>query len=451
MATRSVSNCKCFARREFLTIGAAGLFGLGLPQLLELEIRALASSPEEARRPQARSVIFVWLGGGPSTIDMWDLKPDAPEGIRGEFRPIATRAHGLRICEHLPRLAAVMNKCTVVRSLAHTIPQHDLATVFMTTGNRPTPVLRYPALGSLCARFSLAAHGVPPFVTFHTANDPVGGGSIAGYLGPAYDPFQLEMGLIYGRKVEAVVDTRGVVLPPGFTLDQLENRNGLMQSFDRAFHEVDRNVELANGLDAFHRQALDILRSSRTRDALELGREEAAVRTRYGQTPFGQGCLAARRLIEAGVRFVTVSTGGPSWDTHGQNFSSLRTQLLPALDQTLSALIQDLDDRGMLDNTIVYCAGEFGRTPRINKNAGRDHWARSMAVVLAGGGFRRGYAHGSTDAQGMAPATEPCTPDDVAATICQRLGIDPNQALQTPTGRPVQLFREGRVLSGLLG
>ena len=164
--------------------------------------------------------------------------------------------------------------------------------------------------------------------------------------------------------------------------------------------------------------------------------------------PFGQGALAARRLIEAGVRFTTVSLGG--WDTHGQTFNAHRSRLLPQLDQTLSALIQDLDDRGMLENTIVYCAGEFGRTPRINQNNGRDHWARSMAVVLAGGGFRRGYAHGTTDASGMAPATEPCTPDDVCSTIFTQLGLDPHAELQTPTGRPVQLFREGRAIPRLV-
>jgi hypothetical protein len=450
MTTAFVPNRQGFARRDFLRIGTAGLFGLGLPQLLALEARARAGGPARARPARARSVVFVWLAGGPSTIDMWDLKPDAPDGIRGEFRPIATRAGGIRIGEHLPRMAAVMDRCTVVRSLAHTIPEHGLATAFMTTGNRPTPVLRYPALGALAARLAPANPGAPPFVALRDERDASVSGNVAGYLGPAYDPFVLDVMAVSDRTAAFVVDTRGVVLPPGFPLARLENRNGLMQSFDRAFAAVDRNADLADGLGTFQRQALDILRSGRTRDALDLGRETAAVRARYGQTPFGQGCLAARRLVGAGVRFVTVSTG-VVWDTHGQNFRILRDEALPALDQTLSALIQDLDDRGLLESTAVYCAGEFGRTPRINRYGGRDHWARSMAVLLAGGGLRRGYAHGSTDAQGMAPATEPCTPDDIAATICQQLGIDPHQELQAPSGRPVQLFREGNVLSRLLG
>jgi hypothetical protein len=449
MTRCSARNCEGLVRRDFLRIGSAALFGLGLPQLLQLEAAARSAAGNRADGRKARSVILLWLSGGPSAIDMWDLKPDAPDGIRGEFKPIATRVSGLRICEYLPRVAQVMDRCAVVRSLAHTIPEHGLATTFMTTGNRPTPVLRYPALGSLVARLSSATPGAPPLVSFHHSRD-VGVGSVAGYLGPAYDPFELEVTVVPGRPPEAVVDTRGVVLPADFPLEQLENRNDLVRRFDRAFDAAERDAELAGGLDTFHRQALDILRSGRTRDALDLRRERASVRERYRQTEFGQGCLAARRLVEAGVRFVTVSTG-VVWDTHGQNFSQLRTQLLPPLDQALSALIQDLDDRGMLDSTIVYCAGEFGRTPQINKNAGRDHWARSMAVVLAGGGFRRGYVHGSTDAQGMAPASHPCTPDDVAATIVHQLGIDPQQELQTPSGRPVRLFREGNVLSGLIG
>jgi uncharacterized protein (DUF1501 family) len=184
---------------------------------------------------------------------------------------------------------------------------------------------------------------------------------------------------------------------------------------------------------------------------LDLSRESAEVRGRYGQTLFGQGCLAARRLVEVGARFVTVAAGfAAGWDTHGGNFVTLRNALLPSLDQTLSALINDLDERGLLESTIVCCTGEFGRTPKINKLAGRDHWARSMSVVLAGGGFRRGYVHGSTDGEGMAPAADPCTPDDLAATLFVRLGIDPHQELQTPGGRPVQLFREGHVLSDLV-
>ncbi len=391
---------------------------------------------------------MVWLAGGPATIDMWDVKRNAPENIRGEFQEINTSAQGVRISEHLPRMAQVADKCTIVRSLHHTIPAHGPATVFMTTGNRPTPALQYPALGSLAMRLLPAARGVPPYVTFNELRN--GSAGQAGYLGTSYNPFIIEgAGNANARNATAAnLRVRGITLPTGFTLDDLENRDRLLQGFDRGFQAVDRNADLVDGLDTFHRQALDILRSDRTRTAFNLNQETDTLRQRYGMSAFGQGALAARRLVQAGVRFVTLSIGG--WDTHNQNFNALRTRLLPQLDQTLSALIQDLSDRGLLDSTIVYCAGEFGRTPRINQRVGRDHWARSMAVVLAGGGFKRGYAHGSTDVQGMAPATEPCTPDDVASTIFNNLGINPSTELQTPTGRPVQLFREGRVVQRLL-
>jgi hypothetical protein len=449
MAMRYPSDCEGFARRDFLKIGAAGVFGLSLPQLLQMEARADEQNPRGRQNRRAESVILVWLAGGPATIDMWDLRPDAPEGIRGEFRPIATRADGVQISEHLPRMAQVMDKATIVRSLAHTIPSHAPATVFMTTGNRPTPALQYPSLGSLINRLARAERGVPPYIAFNELRN--GGAGGAGYLGTAYNPFIVDgqPGAGGGRgQTAANLRVRGITLPTGFTLEQLENRDRLLQRFDRGFQAVDRNADLVDGLDAFHQQALEILRSDRTRNAFNLNQETEALRQRYGMNGFGQGALAARRLIEAGVRFVTITLGG--WDTHNQNFNNLRTRLLPQLDQTLSALIEDLDQRGQLGRTMVYCAGEFGRTPRVNRNSGRDHWARSMAVVLAGGGFRRGYAHGTTDQQGMAPATEPCTPDDVAATIFHNLGLDPHQELTTPTGRPVQLFREGRVLQRVL-
>lgn len=435
------TDCEGFYRRDFLKIGAAGLFGLSLPQLLELEARTNAAETRRRNGRQATSVILVWLAGGPATIDMWDLRPNAPENIRGEFQAIPTSAAGVQISEHLPQMARMMDKCTIVRSLAHTIPSHFPATVFMTTGNKPTPALNYPSLGSLAARLLPAERGVPPYVTFSQLRNGQAGG--AGYLGTAYNAFGVEGG--EGRNM----NVRGITLPSGFTLEQLENRNQLLNTFDARFAAIDRNTDLTNGLDTFHRQALDILRSDRTRNAFALDQESQATRNRYGTDSFGQGALAARRLVEAGVRFVTISTG--SWDTHQQNFNSLKTRLLPQLDRTLSALIGDLDSRGMLDNTIVYCAGEFGRTPRINQRTGRDHWARSMAVVLAGGNFRRGFAYGTTDTNGMAPELNPCTPDDVAASIFNNLGIDPHQELMTPTGRPIQLFREGNVIPGIVG
>jgi hypothetical protein len=443
MARSLVTDCEGFHRRDFLKIGAGGLLGLSLPQLLRLEAQS-APAPQQKRR--ANAVIMLWLGGGPAHLDMWDIKTNAPEGVRSQFKEISTTAAGVRISEHLPKMAQVADKAAIVRSLYHTIPSHGPATVFMTTGNKPTPAVQYPSLGSLTTKLLPSEKGVPPYVSFSEMRGTTGS---AGYLGTAYNPFIVEGSAAAGKGGKGgAARVRGIQLPNGFTLEELENRDKLFKDFDQTFRATDKSADLVEGLDTFHKQALEILRSDKTKKAFDLNLEKQALRERYGVSAFGQGALAARRLVEAGVRFVTISLGG--WDTHGKNFEALSKRLLPTLDQTLSALIEDLSERGMLDRTIVYCAGEFGRTPKINKNVGRDHWARSMAVALAGGGFKRGYAHGTTDVQGAAPATDPCTPDDLSATMFHCLGIDPHQELTTATGRPIQLFREGRIIDKLL-
>jgi hypothetical protein len=350
-------------------------------------------------------------------------------------------------------MAEVMDKCLIARSVYHTIPNHGPGTVWMTTGNKPTPALQYPSLGSVAMKLLPVDIGVPPYVTFSDLRN--GSAGTAGYLGTSYNPFTVERvggGRGDGKGTAGTLRVRGITLPTGFTLEQLENRDQLLNAFDSSFKALDKASDLAEGLDAFHKQALEILRSDKTKKAFALNQESQAVRDSYGTSAAGQGLLAARRLVQAGVRFVTVSIGG--WDTHQNNFTSLKNRLLPETDRVLAALVKDLADHGLLEKTIVYCAGEFGRTPKINNRGGvaggRDHWARSMSVVLAGGGFKRGYAHGSTDVQGMAPATEPCTPDDIASTIFHCLGVDPHQDLQSPTGRPIQLFREGKVVEKLL-
>jgi hypothetical protein len=438
-------NCEGVGRRDFLQFGSAGLLGLSLPNLLRSEARA-AKGTETAVAPKAKSVILVWLSGGPATIDMWDNKPEAPEGIRGEFKSINTKAAGVQFSEHLPKMAAVADKISVVRSLAHTIPSHSPGTVFMTTGNKPTAAIQYPSMGSLAAKLLSVPQGIPPYVSFQDLRNGTAG--LGGYLGTAYNPFGVE-GVAAGKKnAPPTMRVRGITLPPGFSLEDLDKRDKLLTGFDKGLKELDNQGNLVDGLDTFHKQALEILRSNKTKQAFNLALEKDSTIEMYGATPFATSAIAARRLIEAGVRFATISIGG--WDTHNQNFTNLKTKLLPSLDQTLAALIQDLDQRGLLDSTIVMCAGEFGRTPKINKTAGRDHWARSMACIIAGGGLKRGYAHGTTDASGMAPATDPVAPDDLAATIFHQLGIDPYLELQTSTGRPMQLFREGKIVNKLI-
>jgi hypothetical protein len=437
--SRPRTDCEGFHRRDVLRAGVTGLLGMSLPDVLRAE--ALNAPARRGRRP-ATGVIQFWLAGGPATIDMWDLKPDAPEGIRGEFRPIATAAPGVTISEHLPGLARVMDRCTLVRSLGHSISAHGPGTTYMATGNRPGPAMEYPAAGSLAARLLLPRRGVPPYVTFAALREGVSGTG-PGYLGPAFGPFEVE-----GDPARGTLQSHGVSLPEGFALRDLEAREALRDRFDRGLRALD-SAEVMAGLDRFHRQAAEILRSDRVRAALDLSHEPDALRDDYGRTTLGQGALAARRLIEAGARFVTLGFGG--WDTHGNNFRTLRDRLLPPLDKAISTLVRDLASHGLLDETVVVCTGEFGRTPRVNSSAGRDHWARSMAVLLAGGGFPGGAVYGSTDDRGMAPARDACSPDDLAATMFQRLGFGPRHEVRSAGGRPIPIFREGRCLESLAG
>ena len=429
MATQS-----CPSRRGFLRVGAAAMLGLNLPDFLRAEVE------RGGRRAKADSVILAWLGGGPATIDMWDLKPDAPEEYRGEFKPIATKAAGVWICEFLPKIAEVMDRCALVRSLQHSITDHGAASAYLATGYPPSAALKRPSLGTIAAKLLPAANGVPPYISLdRTAGYPGG----AGFLGATCEPFHAEVG-----SVREAARVEGVALPPGFTVEQLGNREALRESFDTRFRSFDE-ADLPAGLDRFQQQAVDILRSDRVRKAFDLSAEEKTLRDRYGPGPLGRCALTGRRLIQAGARFVTVGLSG--WDTHARNFATLRQSLLPELDRTLAALVSDLADRGMLERTVVYCAGEFGRTPRINSQAGRDHWSRSMAVFLAGGGVRGGSVYGATDANGMTPETDPCSPADVSATVLHLLGIEPSRELRTPSGRPLAIFREGKVLEGLVG
>src|SRR3954451_24164570 len=266
-------DCEGFYRRDFLKIGAGGLFGLGLAEMLQLEARAARKNDTPKRK--ANAVIMLWLGGGPATIDMWDLKPNAPEGIRGEFKPIDTSAKGVQISEHMPKMAKVMDKATIVRSLAHTIPSHGPATVFMTTGNKPTPAMQYPALGSIASKLLPAQKGVPPYVSFGEIRGGVAG--VSGYLGTAYNPFIVEGSAGAGKGKAPTLRVRGIQLPNGFTLDELNNRDKLLKGFDSTFKEVDKSTDLVDGFDTFHKQALEILRSDKTKKAFDLEQEKAEV------------------------------------------------------------------------------------------------------------------------------------------------------------------------------
>ena len=423
-------------RRAFLRVGSAGIAGLSLPAALR---QARAAEAAEAARPApAKNVIMLFLTGGPATIDMWDMKPEAPEAIRGEFKPRETSATGVQICEHMPSLAATMHRALLVRSLTHTIAEHGQGTAYVMTGNRPNPALNYPSLGSLAAGVLAAGSGMPPYAAIGSI--PSAG---AGDLGADLNP--LEIGSPAARRGEPARADR-IGLPDGFAVSELDRRKQVLARLDERMRRLEA-ADLLQQLDRFQQQALDILRSDKINKALDVASLPPAEREPYGASSLGHSLLAARRLIEAGARFVTVGYG--DWDTHANNFTRLRTTLLPELDRGLAALIIDLNQRGLLAQTIVYCTGEFGRTPGVNSAAGRDHWARAMTALLAGGGFRPGV-YGATDALGHEPSNHFCSPDDVSASVFHQLGFPPTHQVQTRQSRPVSLFRDGRVLSGVI-
>lgn len=425
--------CDGRTRRDFLRVGAAGATGLTLANYLRW------SEAGEVKNAKANSAIFIHLGGGPSHIDSFDPKPEAPAEIRGEFAPLATKTPGLSISEHLPLLASQSDKYTVVRGVSHTLAAHDLGAQYMVTGNRPLPSLVFPGFGAVASKELVSPRDLPPFVAIPSTNQA------AGYLGVAYAPFNTGTTPQLGRPFVV----RGLAMTPGVTVTQVEKRQQLLERLDTAFAEHEQSDQLLRGLDRFAHQAHDIISSKRARVAFDVDRESASVRKRFGDGGFGQSCLLACRLVEAGVRFVTITFGG--WDTHQQNFDRLKSKQLPELDRGLASLLETLSGRGLLDSTAVFMTGEFGRTPKINKNAGRDHYPRAMTVLMAGGGFAGGRVVGQSDKNGMEPAGEPITPDSLAATFYHVLGIDPHKEYHTSTGRPVMIVRDGKVMPELLG
>jgi hypothetical protein len=446
-------------RRRLLQIGGLGLLGSLLPKVLN-------ASDGRRRRARAKSVIFLHQFGGPSHVDTFDVKPEAPEQVRGKYRPIRSSAPGIVVCDGLPRTARVMDKATLVRSVRHEMKNHNSAGYYSLTGFAPPTDdqrLRdsrelFPAYGSVVDRFGPAATGTPTYVAYpHVISDgSITPGQHASFLGQEHDPFFI------GQDPNAD-DFRlpELSLPDNLTPQRLENRREVMNLIDRGTRLLEYSAR-ARGIDAHYQRALTMLTSPTFRRAFDLASEPAAVRDRYGKTTYGQGCLLARRLVEAGVRFITVyfaaTIGGQStvsggWDTHGFNnnpmYPVLDRYLLPITEQTLPTLLTDLDERGLLDETLVLWAGEFGRSPRINNMAGRDHWPQCYTVLLAGGGVKRGYVHGASDRLGAYPARDPIRPEDLSATLFHLLGIDPHTEVRNALNRPLPIST-GSVISGLL-
>jgi hypothetical protein len=436
------------SRRCLLRAGTAGLAGLALPNLL----RAAADS---GGRGPAKHVLFLHQFGGPSHLDTFDMKPDAPAGIRGEFAPIATGQPGLRVSEHLPRFATVVDRFAQIRSVNHRMRNHNSASYYSLTGHAPplddirlrdTPEL-YPAYGSTVAKLAPSDDpAIPSFIAYpHVLRDgSITPGQHASFLGKAYDPFFI--GQDPNRRDFRLPE---LTLPDRLSLDRLDDRRGLQQMIDSQTDLMDWS-ETAQGIDAFYDRALTMLASPRVRRAFDLTEEPDRLRDDYGRTTYGQSCLLARRLLEAGVRFVSVyfssRIGGPGqgWDTHGDNFNQLKNSLLPITDRTVPTLILDMAARGLLDETLIVWMGEFGRTPRVTNTKqfganGRDHWPNCYTVLMAGGGTTPGAIYGASDRIGGFPAVDPVSPDDVAATMFWALGIDPATEFRDTLDRPLPI------------
>ena len=419
-------------RRDALKVGLLGAVGLNLGDYL----RTLAAEPVNEA---PRSAIVIWLGGGPPHLDMFDMKPEAPAEIRGEFKPIDTNVSGIRICEHLPKRAACADKYAVLNGVSHPLAGHQLGTDYLSTGNRPVPSLTYPGYGAVVSKELPGADDLPHFVAVPRTPQT------AGYLGVRQAPLATGSTPRAGQPF----GVRGITLSGGLTVEQFQRRQSLLKRVDTAFGELSAASPLVDGLDRFDQQAYAMISSPRAREAFDTSREPEAVSQAFGSSSFGQSCLLALRLVEAGVRFATVSMTG--WDTHSNNFKSSRDKLLPPLDQGLSALLNSLAERGLLETTSVLVTGEFGRTPKINERAGRDHWPRAFSVLMAGAGIRGGQVLGASDDHGAGPAGEPITPEQVAASFYRSLGIDCEKEYHTNTGRPVMIVRQGTVLPGLFG
>lgn len=458
MKTRTfLAGCeRVVSRRHLLQVGGLGLMGLSLPRLLAAESHA-ARLGLTAR---ADSCVLIFLNGGPSHLDMWDMKPDAPAGIRGEFQPIATTLPGVQFGEHLPRLAQHMHRATLIRSMHHSANNSHAAAVYASlTGHDRgeagggTKITDYPAVGSVLdmlrpPREPIVPHVCLPYVTKEGAGGPPQPGFFGGFLGRAYDPL-----FVLNDPNAASFAVPELTLTTDVSLERFAARRSL-------FDQIDKHLNLGpgrsamDGMNGFHRRALGLLASERTQEALRISSEVAPVRERYGRNIYGQSVLLARRLIEAGTRMVTVSwapDANATWDTHGGNFTKLKSTLLPQFDAACSSLVEDLVERGLLDRTLVVVLGDFGRSPRINGNGGgRDHWNYCYSVLLFGGGLKGGFVYGASDKIGGYPARDPLTPGDVISTIYRLLGVPLDFELHDQLGRPYRLVAAGNVIPELI-
>ncbi|MBA4188338.1 MAG: DUF1501 domain-containing protein [Planctomycetaceae bacterium] len=435
------ANRSTLDRRQLLHAGALGAFGLTLPQLLRAE--------SAARPGKIKSCIIVFAFGGPAQQETFDMKPDAPEEVRGEFKPIATNVTGTRISEYLPKLAMMADKYSIIRSVTHKNRIHNPGSYYMLTGRKPGrdvvefPARRsdWPSVGSVMGKLRPVQQAVPPYVVLPVfANDiniPTPG-QHAGFLGAVHDPMVLN-----GDPNTRAYGVPALAPRPELTLNRMDDRRQLLATIDRQAEALNK-IPSAGGLDSHYARAFDLVSSGAAKKAFDLEQESAATRDRYGRNRHGQSVLLARRLVEAGVRLVLVNDAEENgqnkvWDTHGGGFKTLRKHL-PETDGAMSSLLHDLQDRGMLDSTLVVWMGEFGRSPKVDKAGGRDHWPDVYSMVMAGGGIRGGTVYGASDSQAAQPKEKPVSPEEVHATMYKALGIDEDTHVHDNLGRPMALF-----------
>ena len=433
--------CDGVNRREFLRIGS--LAGLSLAEFFRLQH---AIGAETAKQKDV-NCIFLFILGGMSHHDLWDLKPHAPAEIRGDFQPIQTAVPGVQISEILPGVASVTDKLAILRGMTHTNSDHGRGSHTIMTGMKPGPGdfngernnNQHPSLGSMVARMTKGANALPPYIslpTFLRSGGPA-------FLGATYSPFVIE-----ADPASPEFSVRDVTLAQSITSTRSRRRQLALREIHQFERDVERISKDVRALDTFYQKAYKLMTSQKAKEAFDISREKQSVRERYGISSVGQCCLLARRLVEAGCRFVSIENG--NWDTHRKNTLSLRDLLVPSFDQAIPALLNDLDGRGLLESTLVVIATEFGRTPRINKLAGRDHWPQAFSICMAGAGLKTGQVVGATDKHGAYVTDRPITPEDLAATILTTLGIDPSTSLHTPLGRPIQLVSHGKVIPELI-
>ena len=440
--------CDRVSRRRFIEIGSLGVFGLSLPALLRSEAKGADAAGRAARHTSKRSVILIWQHGGPSQLDTFDMKPDAPAEVRGPYQSIASTLPGLDVCELMPHHARIMDKCAVIRSFSHENGDHWAAAHWMLTGrlgaNGSDRAPRQPSMGAVASH--LLGPRTPGSLASVNMNDGGFGFHGAAWMGVAHNPFRYGE-YSYGNEAGRLPtgDHKSFSLVDGLSRERLMNRVSLQQQFDTLRRQLD-GQETFDHLESVDRQALDIVLSGRTRAAFDLSQEDAKTRAAYGEG-WGEQALLARRLIQAGVRFVSLNTG--YWDDHGRIKRALDDKLVRH-DRAVGVLIADLADRGMLDDTLVVTAGEFGRTPKMNNDAGRDHWPQAQSILVAGGGYRGGQVIGATNSKAEHPTERKIGVEDFCAMVYHPLGLRPDDTIIDHFGRPVHLLPGGEVPRELL-